>query len=53
MALWRDKPLADVTGMTWLDDQAERLAVLRLDAVEALNEAGLALGEHARLGRVL
>ncbi|MFD5249279.1 alpha/beta fold hydrolase [Amycolatopsis sp. NPDC058340] len=49
LALWRDKPLADVTGMPWLDEEAERLALLRLDAVEALNEAGLALGEHARL----
>ncbi|MFI7122849.1 alpha/beta fold hydrolase [Amycolatopsis sp. NPDC049868] len=49
VALWRDEPLADVTGMTWLHEQAERLALLRLDAVEALGEARLALGEHARL----
>ncbi|RSN33661.1 hypothetical protein DL990_17105 [Amycolatopsis sp. WAC 01416] len=49
LALWRDQPLADVTGMPWLDEQAERLALLRLDAVEALGEARLALGEHAGL----
>lgn len=49
LSLWRDRPLADVTGMAWLDEQAERLALLRLDAMEALGEARLALGEHARL----
>ncbi|ONI79784.1 hypothetical protein ALI144C_23880 [Actinosynnema sp. ALI-1.44] len=46
LMLWRDQPLADVTG---LGGQAERLAMIRLEAVEALTEARLALGEHAQL----
>ena len=49
LALWRDRPLVDVAGVPWLDSQAERLATIQLDAVEALVEARLALGEHAQL----
>src|SRR5204863_8031294 len=30
LALWRGVPLADVTGLAWLEEQAERLGELRL-----------------------
>jgi DNA-binding SARP family transcriptional activator len=49
LALWRGRPLLDVTGLPWLDQQAGRLEDLRLVAVRALVEARLDLGEHARL----
>ncbi|SDJ23046.1 DNA-binding transcriptional activator of the SARP family [Lentzea albidocapillata subsp. violacea] len=49
LTLWRDRSLADVTELPELAQEAHRLDLLRLDAVEALTEARLALGEHARL----
>ncbi len=49
LALWRGQPLMDVSGLSWLDEQAEWLAKLRLEAVHRLVEARLALGEHAQL----
>jgi DNA-binding SARP family transcriptional activator/tetratricopeptide (TPR) repeat protein len=49
LALWRGRPLADVTGLVWLDEQADRLDQLRLRTVRALIEARLVLGEHAHL----
>ncbi len=49
LACWRDRPLVDVAGHAWLDEQAERLATIRLAVVDALTEARLALGEHAVL----
>ena len=49
LALWRGRPLADVSGLSWLDSQAERLAQLRLDTLYDLHEVRLALGEHAQL----
>jgi DNA-binding SARP family transcriptional activator/Tfp pilus assembly protein PilF len=49
LGLWRGRSLQDVAGLPWLDEQAERLEHVRLDAVEALLDARLALGEHARL----
>jgi len=49
LALWRGRPLADVAGMPWLDEQAERLDGLRLQATRGLLEARLALGETAEL----
>ncbi len=49
LALWRGRPLADLTGLPWLDEQAERLDQLRLRTVRALIEARLAIGEHAQL----
>jgi DNA-binding SARP family transcriptional activator/Flp pilus assembly protein TadD len=49
LALWRGRPLADITGLVWLDEQAERLDQLRLRTVRALIEARLGLGEHAQL----
>jgi DNA-binding SARP family transcriptional activator/pimeloyl-ACP methyl ester carboxylesterase len=49
LALWRGRPLADVDGLPWLREEAERLERLRLRARRALAETLLALGEHARL----
>ena len=49
LSLWRGRPLADVTGAAWLEDQAERLDLLRLRIGQALSEARLAAGEHAQL----
>ncbi|MGC5290643.1 BTAD domain-containing putative transcriptional regulator [Micromonospora sp. DT231] len=49
VALWRGPPLADVTGSAWIEEQAEHLARLRLEAERALAEARLSVGEHARL----
>ncbi|MGA4729815.1 BTAD domain-containing putative transcriptional regulator [Micromonospora taraxaci] len=49
VALWRGPPLADVAGSPWLEEQAEHLARLRLEAERALAEARLSVGEHARL----
>jgi len=47
--LWRGRPLADVTGVAWLEEQAERLDLLWLRVRQALSEARLAAGEHAQL----
>jgi DNA-binding SARP family transcriptional activator/tetratricopeptide (TPR) repeat protein len=49
LEIWRGPALSDVTEVAWLRDQAYRLDRLRLDAVESLVEARLALGEHAQL----
>jgi DNA-binding SARP family transcriptional activator/tetratricopeptide (TPR) repeat protein len=49
LCLWRGQPLADVTGAAWLEEQAERLGLLRLRVRQALSEARLAAGEHAQL----
>ena len=49
LALWRGRPLADVTGLAWLEEQAERLDLLCLQIRRALAEARLATGEHAQL----
>jgi DNA-binding SARP family transcriptional activator len=49
LALWRGQPLADVTGLAWLEEQAERLQLLCLQIRRALAEARLAIGEHAQL----
>jgi len=49
LALWRGKPLADVAGLAWLEEQAGRLDLLRQRLQRALSEARLAAGEHAQL----
>ncbi|WP_326557625.1 AfsR/SARP family transcriptional regulator [Micromonospora sp. NBC_01796] len=49
LALWRGRPLADVTGLTWLDEQADRLARIELVAIRDMVDVRLALGEHALL----
>ncbi|WP_410815522.1 BTAD domain-containing putative transcriptional regulator [Micromonospora sp. 050-3] len=49
VALWRGPPLADVAGSAWLEEQAEHLARLRLEAERSLAEARLSVGEHAEL----
>ena len=47
LAMWRGRPLADVTGIAWLEEQAERLELLREQISQALADARLASGEHA------
>ncbi|SCG66307.1 AfsR/SARP family transcriptional regulator [Micromonospora halophytica] len=49
LALWRGRPLADVSSLSWMNEQAERLTRIELEAVQALVDARLALGEHAPL----
>jgi DNA-binding SARP family transcriptional activator len=49
LVLWRGQPLVDVADVGWLGGQAERLAALRLETVQALVEARLAIGEHQEL----
>lgn len=49
LALWRGRPLADVTGSDWLEEQSQRLELLADDVRRALFEARLAAGEHAEL----
>jgi DNA-binding SARP family transcriptional activator len=49
LGLWRGQPLADVAGIPWLDGQAERLEMLRVDVTRALSDARLAAGEHREL----
>jgi DNA-binding SARP family transcriptional activator len=49
LSLWRGQPLADVTGMVWLDGQAARLGMIRLEVLRALADARLAAGEHREL----
>jgi DNA-binding SARP family transcriptional activator len=47
--LWRGESLSDVAEVAWLSEQASRLEDLRMEAVQALVEARLGLGEHAEL----
>jgi DNA-binding SARP family transcriptional activator len=49
LALWRGRPLADVTGLAWLEEQAGRLELLAERIRRALSEARLAAGEHRQL----
>jgi DNA-binding SARP family transcriptional activator/tetratricopeptide (TPR) repeat protein len=49
LALWRGRPLADVTGSAWLEEQSRRLDQLADEVRRALFEARLAAGEHAEL----
>jgi hypothetical protein len=49
LSLWRGRPLADVTGVAWLEEQSERLDLLQLRIRQALSEARLAAGEHTQL----
>jgi DNA-binding SARP family transcriptional activator/tetratricopeptide (TPR) repeat protein len=49
LALWRGRPLADVTGSAWLEEQAARLDLLADEVRRALLEARLAAGEHAEI----
>lgn len=49
MALWRGRSLADAAASTWLEQQAERLDLLRTRVERALTGARLAAGEHQQL----
>jgi DNA-binding SARP family transcriptional activator/tetratricopeptide (TPR) repeat protein len=47
--LWDGPALVDVAGLTWLDEQAQRLERLRWHAERMLIDSRLELGEHAAL----
>src|SRR6516164_1903347 len=49
LALWRGRPLADLAGLAWLEQQAGRLDLLREQIRHALSEARLDAGEHRQL----
>ena len=49
LALWRGRPLADLAGLAWLEEQAVRLDLLGERIRRALSEARLAAGEHLQL----
>ncbi len=49
LALWRGRALADVAELRWLGEQAQRLSHTEFEAIRALIDARLALGEHAQL----
>jgi len=44
LALWRGRPLADVPGLAWLEEQARRLELLCQTVKRALFDARLAAG---------
>jgi DNA-binding SARP family transcriptional activator/tetratricopeptide (TPR) repeat protein len=49
LALWRGRPLADLVGSTWLEEQSERLGALAEEIRRALFEARLAAGQHREI----
>jgi DNA-binding SARP family transcriptional activator/tetratricopeptide (TPR) repeat protein len=49
LALWRGRPLADVTGPTWIEQQTRRMDQLWLRGTWALIDVRLALGQHVQL----
>lgn len=49
LALWRDRPLIDVAGVAWLDEQADHIERLRWQAERALVGTRFVLGDHAHL----
>ncbi len=49
LRLWRGRPLADIAGVSWLEEQAQHLDQLWLQATRTLIELRLALGEHSVL----
>ena len=49
LALWRGRPLADLAGLAWLEQQAERLDLLREQIRHVLSQARLDAGEHRQL----
>jgi DNA-binding SARP family transcriptional activator/transcriptional regulator with XRE-family HTH domain len=49
LALWRGSPLADVPRSALVEAEADRLAELKLDAVELRVIAELACGSHAQV----
>jgi DNA-binding SARP family transcriptional activator/tetratricopeptide (TPR) repeat protein len=49
LSLWRGQPMADATGVSWIEEQAERLGQLWLQGKRALLSARLELGQHGHL----
>ena len=46
LALWRDRPLADLTGLDFVRHEADRLEAIYQDAAEIRLDAELNLGRH-------
>src|SRR5215468_494161 len=49
LGLWRGRPLGDLAGLPWLEEQAGRLDLVHERIQRALAVAMLAAGEHERL----
>ncbi len=49
LALWRGRPLTDLAGLPWLEEQAERLDLFYVEVKQAWFGAKLASGEHVTL----
>jgi DNA-binding SARP family transcriptional activator/tetratricopeptide (TPR) repeat protein len=49
LALWRGRPLADVAGPMWVEEQTRRMDRLRLRGMRELIDVRLALGQHVQL----
>ena len=49
VGLWRSRALFDLTSLPWFEEQSARLEEMRLEAVQALIEIRLSLGEHESL----
>ncbi len=49
LGLWRGRPLGDLAGLPWLEEQAGRLDLVRERIQRALAVAMLSAGEHERL----
>lgn len=49
IALWRGRPMAELSDLGWFDDQIHYLDSLYAQATRALTQHRLALGEHAGL----
>ncbi|MFF0269921.1 BTAD domain-containing putative transcriptional regulator [Kribbella sp. NPDC004536] len=47
--LWRGKPLDEIGGQPWIDEQCERIERLHYETAKSLIETRLALGEHSAL----
>ena len=53
LALWRGRPLQDISDSPWVGSEAARLETLQTDALEEQFDAALALGEHTEVaGRI-
>jgi DNA-binding SARP family transcriptional activator/Tfp pilus assembly protein PilF len=49
LALWRGRPMTELAGLRWFDEQVRRLDQLLLRARRALVDARLVAGEHEEL----
>ncbi|MFC0625994.1 AfsR/SARP family transcriptional regulator [Kribbella deserti] len=51
--LWRARPLADIRGTAWVEEQAARLERMRDQALKSLIDVRLTMGEHGALLPIL